>query len=911
LDQHVVFLLLGLANGAVFAALALALVVTYRSSGVLNFATGAIALLSAYVYAFLRQGEFVLLVPGLPRALELGRPMPFVAAVALTLLLDGALGLVLYASTFRPLRAASPVAKAVASLGVMVVVTGVIIQRLGSAPVAVDPIFPTNVWTLGSIRVSSDRVWFAAAVVAITIAVIAVYRYTRFGLHTRAAAESEKGAYVSHISPDRIAAANWVVSAIIAGLAGILIAPVTPLVPFSYTLFIVPALAAAIVGGFENVGVAVAAGLAIGMLQSEMTYVRTQHTWLPSSGLAELVPLALILLVLVVRAKPLPSRGEIVRTALARVPRPERLTRSTVGGLALGIGAILVLHGPWRTALVTSFIFAIIALSMVVITGLAGQVSLAQLTLAGVAAFLLAPVASDWGVPFPLAPIVAALGATVIGVVVGLPALRIRGLPVAIVTLSLAVALQAVWFQNIDLVGSSGKSIDSPSLFGIDVGPGTGSAYPRPQFCIMVLVVLALTALAVALLRRSRLGGSMLAVRANERSAAASGINVVATKLLAFAIAAFIAGIGGSIYGYRLGTVTWDSFDVLLGLGLFATVYVAGMTSVSGGVLGGMIAAGGLVYYAGSQWLSLDIAWYQLLTGVALVVTVIRNPEGVVGTVHRAIERRRSRRASPAATPPLRSEPTVAPVTPTLCPNADVVLAVRDLDVSYGGVVAVDGAGFDVPRGAIVGLIGPNGAGKTTMIDAISGFCRYTGTVRLDGSLLDGLSPHRRVRRGLARTFQGIELWNELTVEENVLVGHSASKRSPDEIAALFSLLRLDGLRHLPAGDLSQGRRQLVSIARALVARPEVVLLDEPAAGLDSAESAWLARRLLEIRDAGTTVLLVDHDMNLVLNLCDRIEVLDFGRIIASGTPAAIRGNADVADAYLGSTHAAPEVSTR
>src|SRR5262249_39724734 len=150
----------------------------------------------------------------------------------------------------------------------------------------------------------------------------------------------------------------------------------------------------------------------------------------------------------------------------------------------------------------------------------------------------------------------------------------IRGLPVAIVTLSLAVTLQALWFQNVDFVGSAGKTVKEPTLFGFALGPGSGAEYPRPQFCIMVLLVLVLAGLAVAWLRRSTLGSSMLAVRANERSAAASGINVVATKIAAFAIAAFVAGIGGSMFGYRLGTVTFDSFDVFLGLGLFATVYV-------------------------------------------------------------------------------------------------------------------------------------------------------------------------------------------------------------------------------------------------------------------------------------------------------------------------------------------------
>jgi len=820
------------------------------------------------------------------------------------------LGLALYASTFRPLRTASPVARAVASIGVMVVFTGIIVQRVGTNATSVSAIFPATIYTIGSIRVSADRLWFAATVVVIAGVIVAGYRFTRFGLQTRAVAETEKGAYVSRISPERIATVNWMISTAVAGLAGILIAPISPLVPYSYTLFIVPALAAAIVGSFESVVVAVVAGLAIGVLQSETTYLQTQH-----SGLPELIPLLLILVVFVVRAKPLPSRGALVRTALARAPRPTHLIRSTAVGLAVGVASIFALQGSWRAALATSLIMAIVALSMVVITGMAGQVSLAQLTLAGVAGFLLSPLTTDWHLPFPVAPIAAALGATAIGVMVGLPALRIRGLPVAIVTLSLAVTLQALWFQNVQFVGSAGKSIDEPRLFGVDLGPGTGSAYPRPAFCLLVLAVLTMVALAAARLRRSRVGSAMLAVRDNERSAAAAGINVVATKIAAFAIAAFIAGIGGSMLGYQLGTVTFDSFDVLLGLGLFATVYLAGITAVSGALLAGFLGAGGMVFYAASQWLSLDTAWYQIVTGIALVLTIVMNPEGLVGTAHRLAERRRSRRraASPvAATAPAFAGATTVshlPAVPAAVAAAPVVLQVRDLSVRYGGVVAVDAVSFDVCKGAIVGLIGPNGAGKTTIIDAVSGFCRYRGSVRLSNKELDGLKPYQRIRAGLGRTFQGIELWDELTVEENVLVGPGAARRHPDQVRALYTLLGLDDLCERSVRELSQGQRQLVSIARSLVAQPAVVLLDEPAAGLDSNESAWLAERLRDVRDNGTTIVLVDHDMDLVLDVCDHVEVLDIGRVIARGGPDAIRANRDVADAYLGTNHTASRAS--
>jgi ABC-type branched-subunit amino acid transport system ATPase component/branched-subunit amino acid ABC-type transport system permease component len=909
--EHVVFLLLGLANGAVYASLALALVVTFRSSGVVNFATGAIALFTAYLYAFLRQGQLLLFLPGLPQSIDLPGELSFVPAAAISVAAAALLGLALYGLTFRPLRRASPIAKAVASVGVMTVITGAILQSLGTAPVVVGSIFPTSVYTIGSVRVSADRLWFAGTVVAVTGLLWMAFRFTRFGLHTRAAAETEKGAYVSRISPDRIAALNWMISAAVAGLAGILIAPISPLVPYSYTLFVVPALAAAILGRFTNMGAAVAAGLAIGMLQSEITYVQNQHSWLPSSGLPELVPLILILVVLVLRAKPLPSRGAILQPRLGRAPRPGRLLKPAVAGAALAVAGIVLLQGSWRAALVTSFIFGIVSLSIVVVTGYAGQISLAQLTLAGVAGFLLSPLTTTWHIPFPLAPVLAALGATVIGVVVGLPALRVRGLPLAIVTLSLAVSVQALWFRNVDLVGSSGKSIGNPTLFGVDLGPGTGGDFPRPQFCFLVLGVLVVVAVAVAMLRKSSLGSAMLAVRANERSAAASGINVLSTKLVAFAIAAFIAGIGGSMLAYNLRTVTFDSFDVLLGLGVFATVYLAGITSVSGGLLAGVIGIGGLFFYASTQWLSFDAYTYQTITGIGLVLTVILNPEGIVGPAHQAIRRRRERRRRTYVAPIRQSLAPAGPAVAHGAAGSDASLSVRSLTIRYGGVLAVDDVSFDIRAGAITGLIGPNGAGKTTLVDAISGFCAYSGSVRLEDAILDDLPPYRRIRAGLGRTFQGIELWNDLTVAENVVVGYRAGRQDAARIDHIFELLRLGELREQHAGELSQGQRQLVSIARALVARPAMLLLDEPAAGLDSAASAWLGERLRDIRDAGTTILLIDHDMGLVLNLCDQIEVVDCGRLIASGAPQTIRADAMVMDAYLGNQHETPQMSAR
>jgi ABC-type branched-subunit amino acid transport system ATPase component/branched-subunit amino acid ABC-type transport system permease component len=902
MDQHLIFLLLGLANGAVFASLAMALVVTYRSSGVLNFATGTIALYGAYTYAFLRQGQLLVLIPGLPEKVDLGSDFSFWPATVLTLVITALLGLLLYLIVFRPLRAAPAVAKAVASIGVMVVMTGLMAQRLGTAPVSVDAILPTNVWTLGSVRISSDRVWFAAAVLGIAIAITLVFRFTRFGLHTRAAAETEKGALVSGIAPDRVAALNWMISAAVAAIAGILIAPIVPLVPISYTLFIVPALAAAVLGRFQYVIPAVLGGLLIGMLQSEITYFRSQHTWLPSSGLPELIPLVLILLVLVVRAKPLPSRGVILQRTLGRAPRPRRIFVPTVLGTAAGVLALVLLQHNWRAALVTSFIFAIICLSLVVVTGYAGQVSLAQLTLAGVAGFLLATMTTEWSIPFPIAPILAALGATVVGVVVGLPAIRVRGLFVAVVTLAMAYAVQAVWFHNSDYVPAEGRDISGPKFFGLDLRSRVGTNYPRIQFCLVVLGVLVIVAVSVALLRRSRLGSAMLAVRANERSAAGAGINVVRVKILAFAIGAFIAGLGGAMLGYKQGNLTFDPFDVLIGIGVFATAYLAGITSVSGGIVAGMLAAGGIVYYAANQWLDLG-DWYGTITGVGLVLTVVLNPEGIVGPFHVMLERLRSRRGSPDVAVPLPA--SVVEAAPAAAPDP-ALLSLQNVRVAYGGVVAVDDVSFDVAEGTIVALIGPNGAGKTTLLDAVSGFATASGSIRLGGRELGRLKPHQRIRAGLGRTFQQIELYDDMSVRENIAVGIAGRGRkqaSDADQERVLQLLDLNEVAERPAGELSQGQRQLVSIARALVGNPRVVLLDEPASGLDTAESQWLGARLRRVRDSGVTILMVDHDMHLVLNLCEQIHVLDFGELIATGTPATVKADRGVAEAYLGSTH--------
>jgi ABC-type branched-subunit amino acid transport system ATPase component/branched-subunit amino acid ABC-type transport system permease component len=972
----ILFLILGLGSGAVYAALSLGLVVTYRSSGVVNLASAAIALYIAYTYAYLRMGELVDPVPGLSPTVSLGGPLGFWPAFLISLAVAGVLGALLYALIFRPLRAAPAAAKAVASVGVMIVLQALLATQLGSSAVTVAPIFPAHTYQMLGSRVPGDRLWSAAIIIALSIALGLWFRLSRFGLATRAAAETEKGAFVTGLSPQRIALVNWALSTVIAGVGGVLVAPIVPLTPDSYSLFIVAALAAALVGNFTRIGVTVAAAFVIGMLQSEATYLQTK-SWLPSSGLTDLVPLLVILIFLVLRGQELPSRGAIIQKTLGRAPRPRGYVVPGALIVVLGLGSLAVTHGSMRAAVITTLVMAVIALSQVVVTGFTGQISFAQLTLAGVGAFSLTRIQHQLHVPFPFAPLLAAVIAMVIGVIVGLPALRIRGLPVAVTTLALAAALQDLWFDNPDYNGGfAGAPVSDAKIFGLDLGVGAGHSYPELSFGILCLIVLLLAAGGVALVRRSRLGAAMLAVRANERSAAASGVSVAQVKLIAFAIGGFLAGLGGAMLAYQQTSADYSSYTAVGSVTFFATVYIAGITSVSGGINAGVIAAGGIAYTLVNNGVPLWIyvllvglllvgivqlvrptfaraalalvglgsvaaaiahhggielgAYYAAISGVLLILTVILNPEGIVGPVHTQLaavrQKLRARRSpGPAATlavagaaaagaPAATAESPVRPLRPQASDRP--LLTVSGVGVRYGGVIANQDVSFEVFPGEILGLIGPNGAGKTTLIDAITGYARATGSVELLGAKLDGRKPFRRSRDGLGRTFQGIELYDDLSVRENVEVGMTAARfsrangaRPPAGVDAYFTILDLQAVADQPVQQLSVGQRQLVSIARALAGRPTIVLLDEPAAGLDVTESRWLGERLRAIRDAGTTVIMVDHDMGLVLDVCDRIVVLDLGKIVAVGTPQEIERNDVVKRAYLGTTHASAETA--
>lgn len=640
MGDYLVFALAGMGTGAVYASLGLGVVLGYKGSGIINFAQGAMAMYVAFAFDQLRRtGELIVPVIGLPTQIGLGGPAPFAVAFFLALLLAALLGLLVYFFVFRPLRYAPTLAKVVASIGFMIALQAMVVLRFGTANRSFAPVLAAEPIEMLGVQVPRDRLTLGLLTVLMAIALWAFFRFTRFGTATRAAAENEKGAVLLGFSPDVLAAVNWMLATVIAGLTGMLLGGITALDPVTYTLAIVPALGAALVGRFNSFGLTAAAGLLIGMGQSVITRLQLDVDWLPT-GLREGLPFLVIIVALVVAGRSLPMRGELSTERLPFANRPKDIPLYVIAGLGVAVVALYITEGGLRLALITSMIGAILCLSLVVLTGFLGQISLAQMTFAGAAGFSLSAFSMQAGLPLVVAAPLSAAVAAVLGLLVGIPALRVRGVNLAVVTIGAAVAVEAFVFRNPDYTGGfEGARIPSPTFAGFNLGIGgqEAGAFPRVAFGLFVLTVLTLAALAVVNLRKSATGRRMLAVRANERAAAAARINVTWIKLLTFALASFIAGLGGALLAFRQGQISFESFGVFVSLSLLAAAVLGGISSVSGAIIGGGIVSGGIAFVALDRWLG--VGEYQLLiSGLALIFTAILSPQGISGAVRDGLD---------------------------------------------------------------------------------------------------------------------------------------------------------------------------------------------------------------------------------------------------------------------------------
>jgi branched-chain amino acid transport system permease protein len=641
-QQIVLFAILGLGAGSLIAGIAVGIVVTFRGSGIINLATGAVAMVAGYSYWSLRTGSYGVHVPTAP-------------ALVITFLVLLALGLLVEFGVFRPLRTAAPLAKLAASLGLLLVAQAAVSLAFGIGTKPQPPVLPGGTVTVFGSNVPIDRFILPGIILAATAALSLAYRLTRFGLATRAASENEIAAMLMGLSPDRLALASTLLGTFVAGALGVLAASITQLDPNALPLQVVPALTAALFARFTSFWIACLVGLAIGMLENILYYLQTQ-SWFPTDngvampGVQQLLVFVLMVIAMFVRGTSLPSRGELVEQRLPYAPRARRLWQSALVGTAAAVVALIVLPYDFRQALITSLLAMIMCLSFVVVTGYVGQITVVQLALAGVSGFILSHLAVDHGVGFPAGMLIGAVGATVCGLVVGASALRVRGVGLAVVTLAGAVAIEQFVFLNSTWGGGTSSSpVPAPKL-GIDLGPygpfrGLDGKVPSPVFGFFVLGVAVALGLVVANLRRSSLGQRMLAVRSNERAAAAAGINVRNVKFAAFGISSFIAGLGGALYGYNFSSVTVNRFSALTALGLIAFAYVGGITMVSGALIAGLISVEALFPYALEKWFGISGNWALLFAGLALIVTLIQNPDGIAGATWRKREAKKKHKA--------------------------------------------------------------------------------------------------------------------------------------------------------------------------------------------------------------------------------------------------------------------------
>jgi sulfate-transporting ATPase len=835
--------------------------------------------------------------------------LPYWTSLVAGMALSALIGVLMQVAIMRPLRNASALTRLIATLAVLLVLDAIASLRYPEDLITVPSALPITSWPALGGRIGWDKTWIFVLVVAIVAALGLIYRYTRFGRATSAVSQNPLAASGLGYSPGFISAANWGIGGALAALAGILLAPIAGLQVLTFTLLVMPAIAAALVGSMSSFTLTLAGGLMIGVLQSEATRYASSV-----QGLSDSIPFLLVIVILLVRGRALPLRSFVAE----RLPSVGTgRIRLSLAVPAVAIVAVLfgVLSVNWVDALTTTCGTAIIVLSLVVLTGYAGQISLAQASFAGIGAFTAGHLVATEGLAFQWAFLVAVAVAVPLGVLFSMISLRVRGVSLAIATLGLAVAANALLFANSNLTGPA-SNIGATKLFGLDID---GIAHPQ-RYGWFTLAVLTIAMLCVANVRRGRVGRRLLAVRANERAAASMGISVSGAKVYAFVVASALAAAGGVVLAFRSSTIVFTGYDLFQSINYISIGVVGGIGWIMGAGLAGTMQGGALATMILDEISSGWDIYVPLITAILLILTILKAREGLVPLNVRLLLRLRPLRHRLGG----RAEwaPAGADAAPEVHRVTPMELRAERISVRFGGVVALDDVSVTVAPGQVVGLIGPNGAGKTTFIDAITGFVSASGRVTLGDRPIDRASAVRRARAGLGRSFQSLELFEDLSVLDNLrcaadprdrlsYLKDMVVPRSPALTAATQAAIKEfqlgECLETVPT-ELSYGQRHMVAIARAVAGAASVLLLDEPAAGLDDEQRSELRRLILQLAaEWGMAVLLIDHDVDLVMSACDYLYVLNFGKVISQGAPEEVLSDPKVKKAYLGITESSVE----
>lgn len=911
-------LAIGAITGLLYALLAAGLVLVYRSTGVINFAYGELGALCAAVLA---------------KLVDLG--WPFWPSLGVVIVLGAVLGGALEVLVVRRLSGSPRLVLLVATIGAgQLLLLAQLVLPLKTESTTFPSPFGREV-LLGSFLLSGKHFLVLAVVPAVVVMLGLFLTRTPFGVAIRASADNPDAARLAGIDPRRVSTAVWVLSGALGALTVVMFNPVRGVLAGIPSEALGPglllrALAAALIGRLVSLPMALAGGLGVGLVEA-LLVVNVDN-----KGAADAVLFVLVLALLLLRVRrgeresgaggfvPTP-RGRPVPTVLAGHPVVRLLPRLSWGTALLAAVLLpFVFSGSDQVFLLSKvLVTAIVAISVTVLIGWAGQLSLGHFAFVGVGSMVTGALVAR-GVPFFAAVGYAVVAGLVAGVVVGAPALRLKGLFLAITTLAFAIAASSWLFPSETLRGpSSSLTVPRAELFGISLAP-------QRRYYFLCLVVLVVVALAVSHLRTTGFGRAIVAVRDNEERSASLTLSPAFVKLATFGLSAAVAALGGALLAGLRVSFGAGAFGPELSLQMVSLVIIGGLGSVAGAVIGA-------VYVVGLPALFGDTPEVALMTsGVGLLLLLLYLPGGLVSLLLRARDavydvwaRRLVAAASGAASGPA-APPAVpagvgetSPVRPreVLLEPGSVALQAVGLGVSLGGRPILHGVDLVAHHGHTLGLIGANGAGKSTLLAVLSGFLPAdTGRVLLHGADVTGLPAHGRARLGLGRVFQDARLFGDLTVREAVMVALEARERSEvlpsllalppsrraerakrAQAAEVVHFLGLGRYADAPIGTLSTGSRRIVELACLLAQEARVLLLDEPTAGVAQREAEAFGPLVTALRDElDACVVIIEHDIPLVSAMSDRLVCLALGEVIAEGTPDQVRTDPAVVAAYLG-----------
>lgn len=885
------YIIAGLTVGSVFALAAVGLVLTYKTSGIFNLGHGAIASASAFLFFALR---------------ELGWAWP--VAVVATILIGGVgVGLVIeYGARF--MSGAKLTGKILFTVGILLTIQGLlqIVFPPGQFR-EVAQFLPQETIEIAGVQVAGYQLIIFFLALAAAVALTVFLRFTRTGVAMRAVVDNPELVEVMGTSARRVRRLAWVIGCSMASASGILLAPLLPLDATTITLLVVTAFGAAAVGAFTSLPLTYLGGLVIGVGQALL-----QKTFFDSSGVLAGLAASLPFLVLFALLLFAPRLKRPSASTFAKQPASDNWrapTRVRLGGVAIVV--ILLLFVPSFAGLHladwTRFLaYVILFLSLGLLVKLSGQVSLAHVGFMAIGVSAFSFFAVDSGLPWFVALLLVALVAAPVGALLAIPAIRFPGLYLALATLGFGILLQQMFYKTDWMFGEYGAGLLIPRPEIALFGQNSDTSY---YYVVLILTVV--IALLVFLLTRSRLGRLLTAMSNSPVGLQASGTSINVSRVLVFCLAAALAAVAGVLDGGALMIVGTDNYAPMQSIQLFAVI----MLTVGGTPWFAVVGAAASVIIPSYITSDASISYvFTLIFGVSALWMSIAPPPTVPPGMRKVLDRwgGARRKKAPATTPkaPLAAE------YPSVTGSG---LVVDNVVVRFGGLVAVDHVNLRAEPGKITGLIGPNGAGKSTVFNACSGTVKPTsGSVALDGTNLRHLAPAARARMGLGRTFQHIELFDSLSARENVALGVEGAyagwnplnhivttpKQHQTVEARTAYALELCGLTELAdtaAGSLSTGQRRLVELARCIAGGHSMLLLDEPSSGLDRVETARFGEILQRVvAERGVGILLIEHDMALVNNVCDYIYVIDFGKPLFEGTVEEIGASPVVRAAYLG-----------